>query len=336
MVRRRWFSGLCFLMSLAYCLSLSPNSNAWDGNWIDAPSGDYLYDSEDSTGKAGFSPDPQTYFEAAPRKFEDVDPEELSEYFGKHRRPDYSPYALLRLTQTLHYGADITLPLGYYLVKAGDAGDGSPKAHDPNGASGDKTLQQTGPNKPTGGSPRGGSSIDAGDYPDLTGMLAIEDISQSSTMPEQLAEALKSSPLDELPVLEGHHLLMSDAPEINHSLLAASGAAFDDFPIAMADKKPPKTKRITGPLRKILPPILTDPYAPDPRSEKHAKMPRVFIFKKMGRVVAVIPIHRVQRYVPADNGKIPPHPLIWLDSTTERRPILKFYDRNYLFSSDFE
>jgi hypothetical protein len=333
-------------LALSCCLCQPLGVLAWDGNWIEAPSGDFLYDGNDSQGKSGVSPAPQTYYEAPPRRYDDVDPEELSDYFGKGRRPDYSPYALLRLTQNLHYGPDITLPAGYYLVKAGDAGDGSPKAHDPSGASGDKTLQKTGPVQPTGGPARGGSSIDPGAYPDTTGLLAIEEIADASAaMPERFPTSLKAAQSgDEVSLagfLDGGSLeeISKDARQSSilddkGPLLLAANAA-NDLPVGVPDNRPKKIHRLTGPFRKIIPPSATDPYAPSRHDEKIFHLPRVLIFKKLGRVVAVVPIHRVQRYIPKDNGKIPPHPLIWLDHE-DHRPVMKLYDRHLLFSTDFQ
>lgn len=94
---------------------------AWDGKWTDGKSGqDYIYDKEDSTGKAGSDP-PQTFPAPPLRDYANVDPEELDDY---KRHKDYTPYALLRIPQALHYEGTV-IPSGYYQVKAGNWGGGS-------------------------------------------------------------------------------------------------------------------------------------------------------------------------------------------------------------------
>jgi hypothetical protein len=86
-------------------------------------------DPDESTGKSGVSPGPQSFWIPPVPPFEDVDPEELWDY-QKSRLPkswrgrDKSPYALLQLYQALSFRG-VWLPKGYYLVKAGDWNDGS-------------------------------------------------------------------------------------------------------------------------------------------------------------------------------------------------------------------
>jgi hypothetical protein len=102
-----------------------PAAQAWDGEWTDAESGRTgLFEDPGSThGQAGTDP-PQKYYTPAPRDYADVDPEELNDYFQRWDK-DYSPYALARITQDLHY-RQFVLPKGYYLIKPGDIQDGSP------------------------------------------------------------------------------------------------------------------------------------------------------------------------------------------------------------------
>jgi hypothetical protein len=101
---------------------------AWDGNWTDASSGRVgLYDNPGSTdGQAGTDP-PQKYYTASPRDYAEVDPDELNDYFHR-RNKDYTPYALARITQDIHYNSWV-IPKGYYLIKPGDAEDGSPQVN---------------------------------------------------------------------------------------------------------------------------------------------------------------------------------------------------------------
>lgn len=100
---------------------------AWDGNWTQGRSGygnDIFEDTGRSDGQAGTDP-PQKFWKADPRDYANVDPEELHDYFDKRKNRDYVPYALARVEQALHY-QNFTLPKGYYLIKPGDANEGSP------------------------------------------------------------------------------------------------------------------------------------------------------------------------------------------------------------------
>jgi hypothetical protein len=102
---------------------------AWDGKWTRAKTGnlnDIFDDPGRSQGKAGTDP-PQKFWIAGPRDYVDVDPEELDDYFDRKNK-DYSPYALARIEQTLHY-QKLTLPKGYYLIKPGHPKNGSIKVN---------------------------------------------------------------------------------------------------------------------------------------------------------------------------------------------------------------
>jgi hypothetical protein len=219
---------------LAGCLM--PLSWGWDGQWTDAKSGqDYIYDPQNSTGKAGSDP-PQTFLTPPPRDYLNVDPKELDDYFAQ-RKKDYSPYALLRLTQTLRYG-NTSIPPGYYQVKIGLWGEGSPMRNLP---------------------------------------------APPAVLRPPVSKA--SAP--------------SDAEQ------AASGA---------------EKAKSSQPLKPI-PPL---------------KLPqqRVFIFKQLGNVVAVVPIHQVTIYKPGRKEKAPRHSLAWLEMEN-RQPILKYYAKPWLFSTAF-
>ena len=123
------FMALLLLGAMAHMKPLAclifPEAQAWDGEWTDAKSGRTgLFEDPGSThGQAGTDP-PQKYYTPAPRDYADVDPEELNDYFKRWDK-DYSPYALARITQDLHY-RQFVLPKGYYLIKPGDIQDGSP------------------------------------------------------------------------------------------------------------------------------------------------------------------------------------------------------------------
>lgn len=227
---------LCLLL-----LCLMPLAQAWDGDWTDGRSGqDYIYDSENSTGKAGSDP-PQTFLTPPTRDYLNVDPKELDDYFS-HRKKDYSPYALLRLTQTLYYG-DTSISPGYYQVKIGLWGEGSPTHNLP--------------------------------------------------VPPAVLKPPVTASAPRVPV---------EQSESTH------------LPSNREKAKP------TAQLKPISPKKL-------PRQ-------RVFIFKKLGNVVAVVPIHEVTIYKPTRKKKAPRHSLAWLE-VENRQPVLKYYGKPWLFSTVF-
>jgi hypothetical protein len=114
------------LFVLMVGLLLCPQVLGWDGDWTDARSGRTgTFDNPGSTEKTAGTDPPQKYYTAAPRDYIEVDPEEIDDYFHR-RNKNYTPYALARITQDLHYNL-LTVPKGYYLIKPGDPEDGSPR-----------------------------------------------------------------------------------------------------------------------------------------------------------------------------------------------------------------
>lgn len=215
---------------------------AWDGDWTDGKSGQaYIYDPDNSTGRAGSDP-PQTFLTPPDRDYRNADPKELDDYFAQ-RKKDYSPYALLRLTQALRYKAT-TLPPGYYQVKIGLLGEGSPQEN------------------------------------------------------EQSLE----NPVATLgPVL----------PPIQVTSAASTPSA--EAPSQAGSQQSPKLKQI--PSNKVPP-------------------QRVMIIKRLGNVVAVVPLHTVTIIKPARKEKIPKRALAWVE-VENRQPVLKYYAKPWLFSTIF-
>lgn len=98
---------------------------AWDGDWTQAESGsNWMPDPENTDGVGNIKDRPQKFWIPTPRHHKDVDPEEISDYHGKHT----SPYALARFPYNVRY-QDWRIGKGYYLVKPGDDSDGSPAVH---------------------------------------------------------------------------------------------------------------------------------------------------------------------------------------------------------------
>ncbi len=204
---------------------------AWDMRWTNAVSGngDVLYDAGSSHGTAGTDEPPQTFHAPPPRDFADVDPEELDDYFDR-RNKDYVPYALARVERNIVYNGQLMLPKGYYLIKAGDDMDGSPR-------------------------------VDA---------------------------------------------RLWNAPQVS------AAASVQSLPPAAS----------------------TSTVGQNPQNAK-APSYRVFVIKRLGKVVAVVPIHRVEAYKPPQKEKLPRQALAWVEMEN-RHPVLKFYYKKRIYSTDFQ
>lgn len=115
-----------FSLAIIACLLLAGSAFAWDGRWTEAPSGSYPLPEVNDKARnietdAGTDERPQTYNTTLPpRDYANVDPEEIIEAGGK----DYSPYALVRMTQDFRINGKV-YKKGYYHIKAGQWGDGS-------------------------------------------------------------------------------------------------------------------------------------------------------------------------------------------------------------------
>lgn len=62
---------------------------------------------------------------------------------------------------------------------------------------------------------------------------------------------------------------------------------------------------------------------------------RVFILKSKGKVIASIPIHRMEPYSPLHKDHISKRALAWIDHE-DRHPVLKFYFKKWIYSTDFQ
>jgi hypothetical protein len=250
---------------------------AWDGNWTEAPSGDLWKQPEGTDGVGHSDERPETFFIPTRPDFKDVDPEELSDYFHRYRK-EYTPYALARIQQTLHY-QNLVLPKGYYLIKPGDETDGSPQV----------TLKtntlpplQAEPMAMPPENPMVGSRFE------YVGQV------QSATRPSELIRQAKAA--------------MPPAAPSNITLSAS------------------KTQKVVGPSAK---PVSGS------TAGSSEKIYQVFVIKKLGRVVAVVPIHRMENYRPKRKDKIPHQALAWVEEEN-RHPVLKFYYRKRIYSTDFQ
>jgi hypothetical protein len=215
---------------LLACLLTASAGWAWDGDWTQGRSGygnDIFEDTGRSDGQSGTDP-PQKFWKADPRDYANVDPEELHDYFDKRKHRDYVPYALARVEQALRY-QNFTLPKGYYLIKPGDANDGSPLV----------TLDTT----------RG--KVDS-----------LQSPAESGSPPSQ--------------------------PGNRPASLSKRVAFYQSFVII-----------------------------------------------RQGKVLGVVPVHRMTPYKPPREVKVPRQALAWV-AWENRRPVLKFYYKKWLYETDFQ
>ncbi len=86
-----------------------------------------------------------------------------------------------------------------------------------------------------------------------------------------------------------------------------------------------------------LPPLQAPAPAPGPDDAKAQEESayKVFVLKKLGRVIAVIPIHRMEHYNPPRKEKAPRHAVAWV-AVENNHPVLKFYYKKRIYSTDFQ
>lgn len=174
---------------------------AWDGDWTDgrARMGEYLYDKGSSQGKAGSDP-PQTFLIPPTREYIDVDGEELSDYFNRHNK-DYAPHALTRISQTLYYGPT-KIPKGYYLIKIGLLGAGSPNSKQKADAEAAvQTLPPLNPKPATQAAPYTSpkAPVNASKLPAYRQLVFIQTGRVIATVPIHRVQAYKPDKKDKIP-----------------------------------------------------------------------------------------------------------------------------------------
>lgn len=62
---------------------------------------------------------------------------------------------------------------------------------------------------------------------------------------------------------------------------------------------------------------------------------KVFVFLKSGKVVGVVPVHRMAKYQRQKKEKLPKKAVAWL-AFEERRPVLKFYYKKWVYETEFQ
>lgn len=278
---------LTALFLLGLLLSL-PSGLAWDNNWTQGRSGngDVIYDPDSSHGDSGNPERPQKFLTPPVRDYADVDPDELNEYF-KRRNKDYSPHALVRLSQDIHY-AQVRIPKGYYQIEAAGPSHGSARAN----------IQVT------------------------TGATQISDVIPA--LPHKKVK--KQSPAQSSPPPDAHTIANPLATPPPVALDATGSPASEQISLPPLS---PEQMDWAG-LSQATSPTATPIPSPLPVIPKNT--PRTLVFKRLGRVVAVLPIHRMEPYKPKRKEKIPKHALAWVE-TENRRPVLKFYHKKRLYTT---
>ena len=338
-------------LALAAAFALASPAFAWDGVWTQGVSGNEygLYDAGVKQTDAGTPVRPQTFFIPPPRDYWDVDPEELSDY-GKKR---YSPYALARINQDIRYNG-LLIPKGYYEIKPGDANAGSPRinlgtqsatsylrAPQP-AATGAMSTQDPAMAKPMPVNP--GQPIPAKSG---TGRLPSEDAGVLRLSPmEKGMKPISDTPIDMQPsgmTDNGFMPALRQSPPPNAVMVPnQSLAPIEGFTPVLPQGLTPGPPPVEG-LQAVNPAPIGDPLPESPQKTKavapvepeEPEVPRynVFVLKKLGKVVAVIPINRMETYKPERKEHIPKQALAWVEMENNH-PVLKFYFKKRIYSSD--
>lgn len=72
-----------------------------------------------------------------------------------------------------------------------------------------------------------------------------------------------------------------------------------------------------------------------PEVDKERRVYRTFVLKRLGKVVAVIPVHEMETYWPKWKEHIPRHALAWVE-VQDQRPVLRFYYKHRIYSTYFQ
>lgn len=288
----------------------------WDDYWSSGSSG-YRYgfpDPGSSEDKSGESPKdfPQHYWIPPQRYWEDVDPENLVEQEGHH----YTPYAVVLLQRDCEYRG-WKLPKGYYQVKLGQLGDGSPKTQlhpdDENGLSGpaeldEDTLDTTVRRKPIRKKQASASSASSKTpgwvrftpaYPFYAGYNAYK---KAKTVQQQAM-------VDEEADWEDEEEAMPQSPEtaVEQSQQTARGKEEPDsgsgprsWPWRQQPQEPIAPDKVLRSTADTQPAPEPMPMTPLKALKPKAAPVEVFVFQQLGKVIAVSPV--TQRQV-APGGK---------------------------------
>ncbi len=323
------------LVALAFTLLLvTPGALAWDGNWTEAKSGNDFYADPNSTdGTSGTPLTPLSFFTAPPRKFVDVDPDELNDYYKRGVRREYSPYALARISHDLHYNG-ITIPLGYYLIKAGDSDAGSPKTNlrsvstspaKTADAIQDTSLpptlaEQSQRRRMASKSPSGAFNGGALPYPQRQAH-DLKPVSLPGTITSNTTSVPSSTRVYTSPESDDSALSRDSYLPVQYASPNAGGNPFPNAGTGTAAQYKPKK-----PFLRQVAPNLGTPATP---------VFRTLVFKQLGRVIAVVPIEQVQQYQREKKEKVPNRALAWVEMDGDI-PILHYYLDKCLYTTRFQ
>lgn len=77
------------------------------------------------------------------------------------------------------------------------------------------------------------------------------------------------------------------------------------------------------------------PSQPALKTNRNAPVYQVFVLKRQGKVIGVVPINRMESYQPPRDQKIPKQALAWIE-IEDRHPVLKFYFKKWVYCTDFQ
>jgi hypothetical protein len=72
-----------------------------------------------------------------------------------------------------------------------------------------------------------------------------------------------------------------------------------------------------------------------PQVSDKERVHRSFVFKQLGKVIAVVPIHEMETYRPPKGEKAPKQAVAWLE-LQDQRPVLRFYYRQRIYTTYFQ
>ncbi|MEB3245797.1 MAG: hypothetical protein VKJ06_07430 [Vampirovibrionales bacterium] len=296
----------------------------WDGAWTDAQSGveGELYDPGRTDGESGLKPDdaPKSFHIPPPRRWDQVDLDEPSDYKGEA----YTPYARLRLMQPLQAqtmgGRVLRLSPGYYLVKAAALYPGN---IDPNGV----LIQSV----PIGQQLQPDTGLNPGANTDL---VYVSGQSGATIAGHGLIEQPMTLPSLAQPV--SPQIVSPPSP-----VLAPAFSGGTRAPVATLQTAVPAQQSAAASGENTN--TTTQPQ--DPK----AALPRYLLIKQTGKVLAIIPLSQVARNTHPKKMR-PRHPQISVQTYVAASgegvqgmpanqgrlsTVLQYEDRDWLASAQF-
>lgn len=168
--------------------------------------------------------------------------------------------------------------------------------------------------------------------------------------PYALARVEQNIRYNNLTIPKGYYLIKpgddnDGSPKVNLNTLngqrpSSAPTQPETLPIAATQNLPPletevEEEAVPSAIHQL--PALPNPTNnPPPTIDPKAPMYQTFVIIRQGKVIGVVPIHRMSQYQRADkHEKKPKTAMAWVE-WVERKPVLKFYYKKWVYETEFQ